>query len=120
MPARVLSAILMSLLMMTAFAHSTVKNTVPVSGAVLTSSPPEVVINFNEPAHLVSVILASAGAPERKLQFTPTAESTSFTIAAPQLEAGRNEIKWRALSKDGHPISGTIVLVVNSSAAPAQ
>jgi copper resistance protein C len=119
MPARLLPAMLISLFAMTAFAHSTVKSTVPASGSILTASPPEVVINFNEPARLVSVLITSVGAAERKLQFTPAGEAASFTIAAPALANGRNEIKWRALSRDGHPINGTIILVVKSAAAPA-
>ncbi|WP_157995028.1 copper resistance CopC family protein [Peristeroidobacter soli] len=104
----------------TALAHSTVKNTVPANEAVLPASPPAVVINFNEPARLVSVSVVHAGAPERKLTFAPEAEATSFTTAVPQLEPGRNEIKWRALSRDGHPISGTIVLTVQPATGAAK
>ncbi|MFC4312371.1 copper resistance protein CopC [Steroidobacter flavus] len=117
MSTRMLAALVMTFIATAAMAHSTLKSTVPPSDSVLSASPPEVVINFNEPARLVSVIVARAGAPERKLQFTPVAESTTFNVAAPALENGRNEIKWRALSKDGHPISGTIVIVVKPAAA---
>lgn len=109
---RILSALVMTLVAAIVLAHSTVKSTVPANNSTLPASPPEVVINFNEPARLVSVVVARAEAAERKLQFTPVGEGTTFTIAAPQLENGRNEIKWRALSKDGHPIGGTIVIVV--------
>jgi methionine-rich copper-binding protein CopC len=109
---RVLQALAMTFVASIALAHSTLKSTVPVSGSTLTESPPEVIINFNEPARLVSVVVANASAAERKLQFTPAAEGVSFTIAAPALERGRNEIKWRALSKDGHPVSGSIIIVV--------
>lgn len=112
---RSLSVLSMSLLAMAALAHSTVKNTIPASGSTLSASPPEVVINFNEPARLVSVIVAKEGAPERKLQFTPIGESASFTTTAPKLELGRNEIQWRALSKDGHPIKGTIVVMIGAT-----
>lgn len=101
-----------------AFAHSTVKSTVPASGTVMLSSPPEVVINFNEPARLTSVVLAEAGMPERKLPFTPPSGSaTTFTLPKPNLGSGRNEIKWKALSKDGHPISGSIIIVIRSGPA---
>lgn len=101
-----------------ALAHSTVKSTVPASGAILLSSPPEVVINFNEPARLTSVVLLEAGMPERKLSFTPPAGSaTTFTLPNPKLGSGRNEIRWKALSKDGHPISGSIIIVIRSGPA---
>ncbi len=101
-----------------ALAHSTVKGTVPTSGTVLLSSPNEVVINFNEPARLTSVVLIESGMPERKLPFTPPSGSANtFTMPAPNLGSGRNEIKWKALSKDGHPISGSIIIVIRSGPA---
>jgi len=101
-----------------ALAHSTVKSTFPASGTVMLSSPSEVVINFNEPARLTSVVLVEAGMPERKLAFTPPSGSANtFTMPAPNLGSGRNEIKWKALSKDGHPISGSIIIVIRSGPA---
>jgi copper resistance protein C len=90
-----------------ALAHSTVKSTIPASGSVVNRSPESVFINFNEPARMTSVVVAGTGGEERKLEFTPPSGSTTtFRIPAPKLGAGRNEIKWKALSKDGHPISG--------------
>ena len=35
----------------------------------------------------------------------------------PALQVGRNEIRWKGLSKDGHVISGTLVFVVKQSSA---
>ncbi len=100
-----------------ALAHSTVKSTVPASGAVVNRSPDSVFINFNEPARMTSVVVAETGKADRKLEFTPPSGSTtSFRIPAPDLGAGRNEIKWKALSKDGHPISGSIIIVVKAGA----
>jgi methionine-rich copper-binding protein CopC len=98
-----------------ALAHSVVKSVEPKSGSVLLVSPAEVVITFNEPARLTSVTLAEAGMPERKLDFTPPSGSADkYTLPAPKLGSGRNEIKWKALSKDGHPISGSIIIVIRS------
>jgi methionine-rich copper-binding protein CopC len=36
----------------------------------------------------------------------------------PKLSNGRNEVKWKALSKDGHAISGSIIIVVKPGAVP--
>jgi len=102
-----------------AFAHSTVKGTVPASGSILPSSPAEVTITFNETARLTSVIVMQPGKPDRKLEAMPSGASTSFMIHDPRLENGRNEIKWTALSKDGHPISGSIIVVIRPGAAPS-
>jgi len=109
--------IALSLVTAPALAHSTVKSTEPKSGSILLQSPAEVVINFNEPARLTSVVLAEAGMAERKLDFTPAGSATTFTLPAPKLGSGRNEIKWKALSKDGHPISGSIIIVIRSGPA---
>ena len=98
-----------------ALAHSTVKSTIPASGSVVNRSPESVFINFIEPARMTSVVVAGTGGEERKLEFTPPSGSTTtFRIPEPKLGAGRNEIKWKALSKDGHPISGSIIIVMKA------
>jgi methionine-rich copper-binding protein CopC len=102
-----------------ALAHSTVKNTVPVSGSVLPTSPAEVTINFNEAARVTSIVLIEAGKGERKLDFMPSGSATSFMVHDPKLGTGRNEIKWKALSKDGHPIEGSIIIVIKPGATPS-
>jgi len=102
-----------------ALAHSTVKSTVPISGAVLPASPAEVSISFNEAARVTSIVVIEAGKPERKLDFMPAGSTTSVMVHKPGLAAGRNEIQWRALSKDGHPISGSIIIVIKPGAAPS-
>lgn len=99
-----------------AIAHSTVKSTMPASGAILSESPATVSIEFNEAARLTAVVAASADGDERKLTFEPVSSATSFTILAPRLAPGRNEVRWTALSKDGHPIKGTIIIVVKPGA----
>ncbi len=102
-----------------ALAHSTVKSTVPVSGSVLPSSPAEVTINFNEAARVTSIVVVEAGKPERKLDFMPAGSTTSVMVHNPGLAAGRNEVQWKALSKDGHPISGSIIIVIKPGATPS-
>lgn len=102
-----------------AFAHSTVKNSVPASGSVIPASPAEVVLTFNEASRITSVVLSEPGKDNRKLATLPAGQATTFTITDPMLGIGRNEIKWKALSKDGHPIEGSIILIVKPGAAPS-
>ena len=102
-----------------ALAHSTVKSTAPVSGSILPASPTEVTITFNEPARMTSIVVVEAGKPERKLEFMPGGSATVFMVHNPNLATGRNEIKWTALSKDGHPISGSIIIVIKPGATPS-
>lgn len=97
-----------------ALAHSTVKNTVPASGSVLNTSPQEIVVTFNEPARMTSIAVDEPGTGERKLEATPGGLASTFTIVEPKLGSGRNEIKWKALSKDGHPIQGSIIIVIRN------
>lgn len=100
-----------------ALAHSTVKRTDPASGSVLAASPAQVVLEFNEPARLISVTAVVPGQAERKLETAPSGTATSFTIKNPRLAKGRNELQWKALSEDGHPIDGTIILAIKPEAA---
>jgi methionine-rich copper-binding protein CopC len=97
------------------FAHTSA-TTSPKSGAALTQSPPTIEIKFEHEASLTSVVVIEAGKPERKLEFSPKGSGKVFTVANANLAAGRSEIQWKALSKDGHVVSGSIILVVN----PAQ
>ena len=116
--AGLLLAIFATLSPLAALAHSTVKRTDPASGSVLAASPASVLIEFNEAARLTSVVVVTGDKPERKLEFEPSGAATSFTVKKPALEKGRNEIKWKALSSDGHPIAGTIILVIKPTAQP--
>lgn len=111
-----IAALLLASLAVVGVAHSTVKRTDPVSGSVLSSSPAEILIEFNEAARMTSVVAATADQSERKLAFEPAGEATSFVAKEPRLGAGRNEVRWKALSKDGHPISGTIIVVIKPDA----
>jgi methionine-rich copper-binding protein CopC len=95
-----------------ALAHTSVASTTPKSGSELAQSPPAVEITFRGEARLTSVVVIDAGKNERKLDFMPKASATSFTLPNPELKPGRNEIQWKALSKDGHVVSGSLVLTV--------
>jgi methionine-rich copper-binding protein CopC len=100
-------------------AHTTVEKTSPVSGSILPASPPEVTLAFHEPASLTSLVVKRAGKPDRKLAFMPSGASKSFMAHDPALGDGRNEIAWKALSKDGHVIEGSIIIVIKPGAAPS-
>jgi copper resistance protein C len=103
-----------------AFAHTSTISTNPKTGSVLEQSPPAVEITFKDAVRMTSVVAVQQGKPERKLESSPQASATVFTIAHPQLETGRNEIRWIALSKDGHVIKGVIELTVKPAATKAQ
>src|SRR5262245_37999486 len=92
-----------------AFAHTTIKQTVPADGAVLNASPALIDITFEHAAQLTSVIVVAPGHADRKLSFQPIGSSLEFKLAEPNLAPGRNEVRWKGLSSDGHVIAGTLV-----------
>jgi methionine-rich copper-binding protein CopC len=94
------------------FAHTAIAGSKPKSGSVLEKSPPVVEISFKHTAHMVSVVLHETGKAERQLAFTPSGGATSFRVLSPNLVSGRSEIRWRALSSDGHVISGSLIFVI--------
>lgn len=100
-------------------AHTTLASTSPRSEAVLPASPPVIEITFRAPANLTSVVVVAPGQDGRPLEFEPKASATTFRIPHPALVAGRNEIQWKALSKDGHVVSGSLVLTIDATAKPA-
>ena len=98
------------------FAHTSVASTNPKSGSVLEASPPVIEIQFHEETRLTSAVVVEPGKAPRKLAYTPTGAATVFKIADAALGPGRSEIQWKALSKDGHVVSGSLVLVIKPSA----
>jgi methionine-rich copper-binding protein CopC len=111
---RFILSIASALLILTANLSSahTAATTTPKSGAELTQSPPTIEIRFEHEASLTSVVVVEAGKPERKLEFSPKGSSKVYTVTHANLAAGRSEIQWKALSKDGHVVSGSIILVI--------
>ncbi len=98
-----------------AFAHTTLTSSVPASGSILPQSPERVTLSFGELTRLTSVVVTTSGG-ERRLAFEPTGAALEFHVGAPALANGRNELQWRALSRDGHVVSGSIILVVRPAA----
>ncbi len=93
-------------------AHTSLRSSSPASGSVLTQSPNELTLTFLEPARLTSLVLVTA-AGERKLPFK-SGSALTFRSAKPALSRGRNEVRWTALSRDGHVIQGSIIIVLRT------
>lgn len=100
-----------------AYAHTSLRGSEPASGSVLTQSPPAVTLTFLEPARLTSLMLVTSSG-ERRLAFSPSGSALSFVATKPELAPGRNEIRWTALSADGHVIEGSLIIVLRATARP--
>jgi methionine-rich copper-binding protein CopC len=114
---QIAASLLLGLLVSQAIAHTTVIDTSPRTGSILEQSPPSIEINFRDPVRLTSVVAVESGKPERKLEFTPADSAAKFKVTDPKLGPGRAEIRWKALSKDGHVISGSLILVIQPATA---
>jgi copper resistance protein C len=113
---RFAAACLALVLATVAHAHSKLESAEPKSGSTLERSPASIEIRFRDAVRLTSVTLVS-GQDERMLSFAPKASARQFTVDAPALASGRNEVRWKALSRDGHVIEGVLVYQVASAAA---
>lgn len=92
-------------------AHTALRSSSPASGSVLEQSPPALTLTFLEPATLTSLTLVNASG-ERRLPFAPRTKERTFTSPKPVLVRGRNEVRWRALSQDGHVVEGSLIIVI--------
>jgi copper resistance protein C len=100
------------LLIPIAHAHTTLTGSTPKSGATLDRSPATIEIQFRDPAKLTAVVVVAEDKSERKLTFAASDKPNSYSIREPNLATGRNEVKWTALSHDGHVIRGTLMFTV--------
>lgn len=102
----------------TAFAHSTLRSTVPADGQVLDSVPATVDIGFAEPARLMKVEMThTTGDVSETIRVAiPTREPVNDIALSPALAgAGDYSVNWRALSEDGHVITGTFSFSVTGN-----
>ena len=94
------------------YTHTELAKAVPASGAELPASPPVIEIHFKSEARLTSVVAVGADKQERRLEFTVAKQPNTFNVTEPKLAAGRNEVQWKALSKDGHVASGKLIYTI--------
>lgn len=116
---RVLTALaLLVVLASSAQAHTSLRSSSPASGSVLTESPAVFSLTFLEPVRVTSLVLVTA-AGERQLEFAPVGSAVTFTVTGPGFVAGRNEVRWKALSQDGHVIEGSVIIVIRAQRRPS-
>src|SRR5687767_11811195 len=103
----------------TGSAHAVVVETVPADQAMLPHAPDSVVIRFNEPVTpLFGQVLDARGR-----DVTPagalSARNREVRIALPpDLAEGSYVASFRVVSIDSHPIGGSIVFTVGTTADP--
>jgi methionine-rich copper-binding protein CopC len=106
------------LLPVVSMAHARLVRSVPVHGASLPAAPAQLTLCFNEllerEFHAIE-LEADPSPPSRPsrgpLQLTPGVDprdGTCLTARVPSLEPGPYVVRWRVVSRDGHPTRGLV------------
>lgn len=127
-PVRIIGAVLLVALFLfcaaPAFAHASLLDTQPASGAILSEAPQEIILTFSEPASALAMHLINAEGERTELapgDSVPSGNSIVVSLPAGGLR-GTYVLSWRAASSDGHPIAGSVIFSVGapSDGSPAE
>jgi hypothetical protein len=89
-------------------AHAVLVKTSPAKDAALSIPPTEVVLTFDEaPLQLGAVIKVTGPAGVVSLGSPRISGAELHQALSSSLAAGSYRVDWRAVSDDGHPVSGT-------------
>jgi copper transport protein len=104
-----------------ASAHAALLQSEPQSGAILASSPGEVVLTFSEPVRIVPQKIHIIGPDGSKVDgAVPTTQGSQLRIPMkPTTERGTYLISFRVISADSHPIAGGIPFSIGAPSASA-
>ena len=103
----------------TVFAHAALESTTPEANSVLEESPPEIVLNFDDPIEVaVASIQLFDGNAELVAIGTPQRgdDQTILTASLPVLDDGLYAVIWRVTSDDGHPVDGSFSFQIGTTA----
>ncbi|AWB43188.1 hypothetical protein DCC85_02350 [Paenibacillus sp. CAA11] len=105
-----------------ASAHAYIIEAEPASGQVMPHSPEQVSILFNEPVGGAFLTLSVTNASGDRVDLDqagidPNNAAKLVNKLKPDLPEGVYTIHWRAVSGDGHPISGTIPFIVGQASS---
>lgn len=106
--ASVLAGVALITFAVTADAHAHLLTSSPADNSVISSSPPNLVLNFSEAARLTALSIQKGSEPEQKLKPLPSTAAAQILVPLPQLTPGAYVVTWHALSDDGHVTSGAL------------
>ncbi|MCB1252899.1 MAG: copper resistance protein CopC [Austwickia sp.] len=98
-----------------ASAHSALVSSTPADGATVPTLPDTASLTFNEDISpdFAQIVVQGSGEPR---QATPTVKGPVVSAPLPaDIGAGRVVVRYRVVSKDGHPISGEIAFTVGAA-----
>ncbi|MDX6408714.1 MAG: copper transport protein [Gaiellaceae bacterium] len=102
-----------------AFAHSTLEQTKPGFRERLSSSPPKIVLRFDQEVQILPNALrlysSTASVHVQRVEI----KGSYLTAWLPRLPKGAYTVRWHAMSGDGHVVSGVFTFGVRAPAPPA-
>jgi copper transport protein len=107
-----------------ASAHAYLVKTVPAARVVLATPPPNIQLTYDEavePRFAIISVTNAAGQQETTapVSRSPSDPDTLVVPLRPHLPQGWYLIYWRAISVDGHPVSGAFTYAVGPDPGPA-
>lgn len=108
--------VLSALLPQMAAAHAQLQGAEPPAQAVVEAAPPRVVLTFNEPVTVLSVVWTG---PDGGTAPAPARTEGARVVIDPPAEAARGThvVTWRVVSSDGHPVGGAHVFSIGATSA---
>ncbi|MGW7531014.1 copper resistance CopC family protein [Amycolatopsis sp. NPDC054798] len=106
----------------TAEAHSFLESSTPAPGSSVASAPARVSLTFNEPLDSGFAELTVLG-PDGTTHWEAAAPTTSGAVVSAPVKplgpAGKYTVKYRIVSADGHPVSGSYSFTLTKAGAGA-
>jgi copper transport protein len=108
----------------TAAAHAYLVRTVPAASVVLNSPPASVQLTYDEAVEPRFALISVTNPAGRQETTAPVSRSqgnadTLIVPLRPHLAEGWYLIYWRAISVDGHPVSGAFTYAIGPNPGPA-
>ena len=99
-----------------AFAHASLDNSVPASGATLVDSPPQIVLDFDEPVEtalgFIRLFASDGSRTALPAVSRDAADSSIVRVDVPRLDNDTYVVTYRVVSVDGHAVDGALTFQV--------
>lgn len=103
-----------------AFGHAQLVSSTPADGDILAEPPTRVVLTYNEEINPEFAQIVLADSTGRTVPAQPEVTGPTVVVPLPTaLPAGEVAVRYRVVSRDGHPIAGQIAFVQESGATMA-
>ena len=112
---KIAAALLGLAISVSSWAHVGLTQAVPVKDAMLMQSPEEISLTFSGEVRLIRLSLSTESESPIEFGFEPNIDpQATYQWPLPTLASGKFGVRWIALGKDGHKMSGQYQFAVDS------